>query len=506
MGVTVLLSYVLVALFFGACGLTLGYWFGRPSQTSTSNSDPERDAAKEALRKIQRIAETMAGNLQTHQSAVSDADGKLRQIDVERDGVDAVVAVVEELVEHNARIQEQLAEAQVKVDTLAQEIVSQHQEARTDALTGCANRRAFDETSQFLHDDMSQGGAPYALIMLDVDHFKKVNDTYGHAVGDEVLRTIGRVLRNHVRGADTVARYGGEEFAVLIPDVSITQACFMAESLRMAIAAQLIAYEGGALKVTASFGVAVAAPGETADGLKERSDSALYAAKKSGRNCVYWHNGESCLPIDGLQLGEGKPSPEPAPFDEPGRPSVQLSDDGDDLPITVAGTSLDPDQFDRELLYNLPTKTELCQNVRRRISEWQRGGPTICVTLIELANREKIEGRYGAPAVRALLGAAANVVRQTIRDMDSLARYTPTSLAILMPNARQKDAAFIMERIRKALQETEVRLQGERLPLEVHIAAAEVTDGDDMQKLLSRASDRLAESRQGLAVSRGAGA
>ena len=505
MGMTVLLSYVLVALFFGACGLTLGYWIFRPSQASTTEGAPDRDAAKEALRRIQHIAETMAGNLQSHQSAVSDADGKLREIDVERDGVDAVVVIVEELVEHNARIQEQLAEAQVKVDTLAREIACHQQEARTDALTGCANRRAFDETSQFLHDNMSQGGTPYALIMLDVDHFKKVNDTYGHAVGDEVLRTIGRVLRNHVRGTDTVARYGGEEFAVLIPDVSITQACFMAESLRMAIAAQLIAYEGGALKVTASVGVALAGPEETADGLKERSDAALYAAKKSGRNCVYWHDGTSCLPIDGMQLGEATPSGEQNEDAETDTPSVRLSD-GDDMPITVAGTSLDPDHFDRDLLYNLPTKTELCQNVRRRISEWQRGGPTICVTLIELANREKIEGRYGAPAVRALLGAAANVVRQTIRDMDSLARYTPTSLAILMPNTRHKDAAFIMERIRKALQETEVRLQGERLPLEVYLAAAEVTDGDDMQKLLSRASDRLAESRQGLAVSRGAGA
>ncbi len=505
MGITVLLSYVLIALFFGACGLTLGYWIFRPSQASTTEGDPDRDAAKEALRRIQRIAETMAGNLQNHQSAVSDADGKLRKIDVERDGVDAVVAIVEELVEHNARIQEQLAEAQVKVDTLAREIACQHQEARTDALTGCANRRAFDETSQFLHEDMARGGAPYALIMLDVDHFKKVNDTYGHAVGDEVLRTIGRVLRNHVRGTDTVARYGGEEFAVLVPDVSITQACFMAESLRMAIAAQLIAYEGGALKVTASFGVALSDPEEMADGLKERSDAALYAAKKSGRNCVYWHDGNSCLPIDGMQLGEATPSTGQNDGAESDPPSVRLSD-ADDMPITVAGTSLDPDQFDRELLYNLPTKTELCQNVRRRISEWQRGGPTICVTLIELANREKIEGRYGAPAVRALLGAAANVVRQTIRDMDSLARYTPTSLAILMPNTRQKDAAFIMERIRKALQETEVRLQGERLPLEVHIAAAEVTDGDDMQKLLSRASERLAESRQGVIATRGAGA
>ncbi len=505
MGITVLLSYVLIALFFGACGLTLGYWIFRPSQASTTEGDPDRDAAKEALRRIQRIAETMAGNLQNHQSAVSDADGKLRKIDVERDGVDAVVAIVEELVEHNARIQEQLAEAQVKVDTLAREIACQHQEARTDALTGCANRRAFDETSQFLHEDMARGGAPYALIMLDVDHFKKVNDTYGHAVGDEVLRTIGRVLRNHVRGTDTVARYGGEEFAVLVPDVSITQACFMAESLRMAIAAQLIAYEGGALKVTASFGVALSDPEEMADGLKERSDAALYAAKKSGRNCVYWHDGNSCLPIDGMQLGEATPSTGQNDGAESAPPSVRLSD-ADDMPITVAGTSLDPDQFDRELLYNLPTKTELCQNVRRRISEWQRGGPTICVTLIELANREKIEGRYGAPAVRALLGAAANVVRQTIRDMDSLARYTPTSLAILMPNTRQKDAVFIMERIRKALQETEVRLQGERLPLEVHIAAAEVTDGDDMQKLLSRASERLAESRQGVIATRGAGA
>ncbi len=499
MGATVLLSYVLVAVFFGACGLTAGFWLSRQKKNVPCRSTEENDTAKEALKRIQRIAETMAGNLQSHQSAISDVDGKLQSIDVEHDGVDAVVAIVAELVEHNATIQSQLAEAQFRVDELAREIESQHQEARTDALTGCANRRAFDETLDALHQDYLSGQFPYALIMFDIDHFKQVNDQHGHAAGDEVLRMVGRVLRNHVRGADTVARYGGEEFAVLMPGVSVQQACFLAESLRTIVAAQLVSHADGALKVTASLGVAAALGQENSGQLKERADAALYAAKNSGRNCVYWHDGSQCLPIDGLQLVESETSEE----DTSGLPTIELSGENSDLPITVSSESLDPQDFDREILYNLPTKTELCQDVRRRIAEWQRGGPTIAVTLVELVNRDKIEGRYGAQAVTAVLGAVANAIRQTIRDMDSLARYTPTTLAILMPGVRQQDAVFVAERIRKTVQKTEVRLFGERMPLDIHLASVEVVDGDDMQKLLSRASEGLAESRAGISATRG---
>lgn len=502
MGATVLLSYVLVAGFFGACGLTAGFWLSRQRKNVSCRPAEENDTAKEALKRIQRIAETMAGNLQSHQSAISDVDGKLQSIDVEQDGVDAVVAIVAEIVEHNATIQNQLAEAQFRVDELAREIESQHQEARTDALTGCANRRAFDETVDALHQDYTCSQLPYALIMFDIDHFKQVNDQHGHAAGDEVLRMVGRVLRNHVRGADTVARYGGEEFAVLMPGVSVQQACFLAESLRTIVAAQLVSYAEGALKVTASLGVAAARGQENAGQLKERADAALYAAKNNGRNCVYWHDGNQCLPIDGLQLVESEEREE-REEDTVMLPSIELAGDNSDLPITVSGESLDPKNFDREILYNLPTKTELCQDVRRRIAEWQRGGPIIAVTLVELVNRDRIEGRHGAQAVTAILGAVANIIRQTIRDMDSLARYTPTTLAILMPGVRQQDAVFIAERIRKTVQETEVRLFGERLPLDIHLASVEVVDGDDMQRMLSRAGERLAESLAGISATRG---
>ncbi len=504
MSVTFLLSYLLIAVFFGACGATAGILIGRRfGSKAVSSAEESADSAKEALRRIQRIAESMASDLHSHQSVVSAADSKLKGIDLEEDGIEALVDIVADLMENNARIQHQLSEAETKLDQLAREMISHQEEARTDALTGCANRRAFDEELAELHLAYHDRGVPFTLVMLDIDHFKRVNDEHGHGVGDEVLRMMGRVLRNHVRGADIVSRYGGEEFAILMPGVTVRQACFAAESLRTVVASQVVSFPNGALKVTASFGVAATLEGDSAEDVKRRSDDALYSAKNAGRNCVYWHDGDATHSIEDEAAFGLQGAPTETDRGDELLPTIVLSDDPQALPMTVASESLDPQKFDREIIHNLPTKTELCQDVRRRIAEWQRGGTIIAVTLIELANREKIEKQHGMQAVAALLGAIANVVQQTVRDMDQLARYTPTSLAILMPKARERDAIFICERIRKALQETHVRLYGERLPLEVHFASVEVSDGDDMQGLLSRATQRLADARRGLVATSG---
>jgi diguanylate cyclase (GGDEF)-like protein len=159
--------------------------------------------------------------------------------------------------------------------------------ARIDPVTGLANRRYFLELAAIEWNRYARYQRPLSLMMIDVDHFKSINDAFGHQVGDRVLAEIARVLQSVRRHADAVGRIGGEEFAVLLPETMLAQAKMAAERLRRAVAKQDIAVSGEAIRATVSVGVAEAweaAPDFAA--LMHRADQALYLAKAAGRNCV----------------------------------------------------------------------------------------------------------------------------------------------------------------------------------------------------------------------------
>jgi two-component system cell cycle response regulator len=162
--------------------------------------------------------------------------------------------------------------------------------AVTDGLTELYNRRYLATHLDAQVNHARRKGKPLAALMIDIDHFKKVNDTYGHACGDEVLRETARRISENVRSFDTVARYGGEEFAVVMPDTDPEAAAAVAERLRVMISATPVkVIEPAAIvPVTASIGIGTAEPGSevSAGELLERADEALYAAKNGGRNQV----------------------------------------------------------------------------------------------------------------------------------------------------------------------------------------------------------------------------
>jgi len=166
-------------------------------------------------------------------------------------------------------------------------IGEREERATVDALTGLRNRRWLDEAFARELGRNDAGGQALCLAMTDVDRFKRFNDTHGHRAGDEVLKSVGEVLRVESRPNDLVARYGGEEFAVLFPDTPLDDALAACERLRRAISARAVECDGQALPaVTASFGLVQRQAGESLGQMVARADAALYRAKESGRDRV----------------------------------------------------------------------------------------------------------------------------------------------------------------------------------------------------------------------------
>ena len=211
-----------------------------------------------------------------------------------RDGlVRALVTLTTETtraVKRNCELERQLAASAARISKLRKSLADVKQEATTDTLTGLCNRRAFDaRLKRTLAQVRAEPGTFLTLMMIDVDHFKRFNDTYGHSVGDLVLRLVARLIADNVKGRDAVARYGGEEFAVILAGAELRAAAIVARQICEALSNKRLVNKGMTQRfgqVTVSIGVAQARPGETAAALLERADVALYEAKRTGRNRV----------------------------------------------------------------------------------------------------------------------------------------------------------------------------------------------------------------------------
>jgi diguanylate cyclase (GGDEF)-like protein len=183
------------------------------------------------------------------------------------------------------RREDMLADRNAELRTLSEQLKLQ---TVTDALTQVANRRALDAelSKEVARSDRYK--TKLSMVMIDLDHFKDLNDRHGHPAGDEVLKCVARTLERHKRKGDFVARYGGEEFAVLLPHANAEDAAAWAERTRVSLAASVIETNVGSISVTASFGVAAYGPNQaTPESITAAADRALYAAKDAGRNQVY---------------------------------------------------------------------------------------------------------------------------------------------------------------------------------------------------------------------------
>ncbi len=232
--------------------------------------------------RVQALAETELGTLKLTIVAQLDVlSSQLSQLyaeEVERNA---------QMVRQIAALTERLKELEQESQELRQRLEAAHRQALSDPVTGLPNRKAVDERLEQEFSRWQRFQQPLSLLLWDIDHFKQINDRFGHQAGDKALQVISQVLRSGIREIDFVGRYGGEEFVMLLPGTDLAGAMKVAEKLREAVKRCGLHSCGKPVPITISCGLTCARPGDTQASLFERADQALYQAKQAGRDrCI----------------------------------------------------------------------------------------------------------------------------------------------------------------------------------------------------------------------------
>lgn len=244
------------------------------------------------LRDITRHVMETEGDLAGHGSNLGELAEKINEVhDFEgmREIVDRMLSETRALIRSGSRLQTRMKVSSEDLKQLHKELDKAQQEAQTDALTGLINRRGLEKVMELERIRAKQNRTAFSIILLDLDHFKRVNDAWGHLVGDSLLRGITAILRAVLRRNDVAARYGGEEFLVLLPETNMDGAVAVARKIRKALNSKewKIKESGESMGlITASMGIAVYEMNEPEETLIKRADDALYLAKNTGRNKV----------------------------------------------------------------------------------------------------------------------------------------------------------------------------------------------------------------------------
>jgi diguanylate cyclase len=473
-----LIAYLLVGAFIGGLVGMLAGWLARGREVvekvvvqtvekivevviekeverPAENADPHRYEATEILAQLQQLTLGVSAKIDAHTRTVGDINEELSLAGAQEGS--AVLTVVRRLIDSNKVMQEQLHATQLRLNEQTEQLNAQKEEARTDPLTQLGNRRAFDDELAKRIANFQRRDTPVHLMLLDVDYFKKFNDSYGHLAGDEVLRVVGRVLaqETHEKPGLFAARYGGEEFALLIEHNSLDGAALIGDRIRSLIGETSVSFESQKLTVTASAGIAELLKNEDGASLIARADEALYAAKKTGRN-------RACIQDQG---NIRRVTPQPAAGVSP-----EATAEGDDT-------------------------SDITQSMARRIAEWRRGGATVSMIVVRLDNSAALESKLGKEGLELAKAKVAEVFHRTLRDMDQIASINGEAFGLLLPTARLIDATRTAERIRANVDSSELE-EAIGCRVTVSLGVAQVIPEDDSEALLTRARRAMESARR----------
>lgn len=468
--------WVVIAVVIAAgAGIAFAGYRVRSLLAAAEQSAAPQVAARETLGKIRELAGKVAQQVDEHSLRVEEISDELASL--EKPGEEDVLVSVSKLINVNEQMKQQLQAAEDRLQAQARQIESHAVEARTDPLTQVSNRRALEDELQRCVAEYTTRGTPLTVMLIDVDHFKKFNDTHGHQAGDEVLRGVSRTLRKNLPEANLVARYGGEEFAVVFPGSKFTAAREVAEKARLAIASSRFRYEGRELRVTSSAGLAELAVGETEIALMKRADEALYASKHAGRNCAHFNDGFANHPI---KLEAANPYPKPATG---GKPLV-----GDEWLYDAAIVDIPED----DPAAQVASKPEFFDDLIKRLAMIKHLPKTrLSILLAQIDGIERIRNEHGNSAAAIVIRVAAQIFKANLRDIDQVSRLEDNTFSMLLPGIQAQDALDIAQRIQVAVSRYSLPKRAGVSRVSIAIGAAEACAKDDMQAVLRRSRRSL---------------
>ena len=285
---------VVAGSLLGLLLLGMGFLFGRKLRRSGDGvgvwDQGDRERLLGLLQELSEWTSDYSGNVAEYQTRLGEVTEEVQQVGLKNASQSRVVSLLQQIMANGAQMQARLEAAEKQLERQRTQIESYLSEARTDGLTGLSNRRAFDQQIDQMFAGYRKGGRSFVLTLIDIDHFKSVNDTHGHQVGDRVLQWLSATMRSELDRALMVARFGGEEFAV-ISEGPLRQVAEKMNELRRKISHQRIDCGEVTLEVTISVGLSEPRDDLVVAPVIRRADEALYAAKNIGRNRVYFHDG-----------------------------------------------------------------------------------------------------------------------------------------------------------------------------------------------------------------------
>lgn len=449
--------HLLLSLLSAVSGLAIGYGlFANRTTEGTSNGNgaaPDSETTQQALARLQAMATQVGNDVSTHNQAIQRISSDLSENRCDPAGALA------QLMEANHQMEQQLAEAESRLQEQAREIDHHISESRTDALTGLPNRRAFDEIMQQQAKRLRDSGTPAVLMMMDIDHFKQFNDTYGHLAGDEVLQGVANAIRRQSPDTVMATRFGGEEFSIIFPGMNIEETLAAADQIRTSIKSLRFEFEGQQVQVSASGGLAQLQPGESIQAVITRADEGLYVSKQAGRDCSHWHDGTQIVPLN------SKPADATAADAQP--PSDQHESD-------QAG-SASPEETSVDLA-SLKGLEEFMATVDQRIAHSRDTDTPISAMVMTVDDLQSLTEQHGPDTRQRILQCLLRTLQQTIRVADNTARVGDDSLIALLPGASLELASRVAERLRAAVAAASDQADEEPLRFTVSVGVAQHED------------------------------
>lgn len=352
-------------------GIVVGFFIGRAWASFTSrrqesqlelevkeNEDGKSTVYREQLAGMIQFTNHFSGDLTKHIELLESLGQQLNHPaddstkDVEEQSTKAV-ELVAEIAAANHRLKRRLESAEANLKTQAQELEESLSEARTDVLTRLLNRRAFDEEQNRRWAHWQRKEQPYSVMILDIDHFKQVNDKYGHDAGDKVLKETASRLMSVMRETDYLARIGGEEMAILLPEGDWDSIASVACKVLDVVRCLPIIYGECEIYVTVSCGLMSVEHANSIASLMKGADEALYAAKSNGRNCGYINDGATFIPINDLAARRSEKLEE-VPREQSKKPASDSPETNTNLP--ASGIDLVANEL-RNRLFQVSQKT-----------------------------------------------------------------------------------------------------------------------------------------------------